>query len=63
MSSDTLNEMDTLNETMDTLNEKLSNCCDYFFRLSEFPDLSGKFIWSFSNSPNLISQQLFASAM
>ena len=44
MSSDTLNEMDTLNETMDTLNEKLSNCCDYFFRHSEFPDLSGKFI-------------------
>ena len=28
--------------TMGTLIEKLSNCCDYFLRLSGFPDLSGK---------------------
>ena len=28
--------------TMDTLVEKLSNCCDYFSRLSGFPDLSGE---------------------
>ena len=28
--------------TMDTLVEKLSNCCDYFLRVSRFPDLSGK---------------------
>ena len=27
---------------MDTLVEKLSNRCDYFSRLSGFPDLSGK---------------------
>ena len=27
---------------MATLAERLSNCCDYFLRLSEFPDLSGK---------------------
>ena len=27
---------------MDTLVEKLSNCCDYFLRLSGFPDLSGQ---------------------
>ena len=27
---------------MDTLVEKLSKCCDYFLRLSGFPDLSGK---------------------
>ena len=27
---------------MDTLVEKLSNCCDYILRLSGFPDLSGK---------------------
>ena len=28
--------------TMDALVEKLSKCCDYFSRLSGFPDLSGK---------------------
>ena len=27
---------------MDTLVENLSNCCDYFLRLSGVPDLSGK---------------------
>ena len=28
--------------TMGTCVEKLSNCCDYFLRLSGFPELSGK---------------------
>ena len=28
--------------TMDTLVEKISNCCDYFSRLSGFPDFFGK---------------------
>ena len=28
--------------TMDTLVEKLSNCCDYFSRLSAYPDLFRK---------------------
>ena len=27
---------------MDTLVEKLANCINYFWRLSGFPDLSGK---------------------
>ena len=46
--------------TIGTLVEKLSNCCDNFFRFSEFPDLSGKFFLILINSPNLITQQYFA---
>ena len=31
---------------MDTIVEKPSNCCDYFSRLSGFPNLFGKYFWS-----------------
>ena len=48
---------------MGTLVGKLSNCCDYFFRLSRFPDLSGKVFLSLLNAPNLITQQCFARAI
>ena len=49
---------------MDKLIEKLSKCCNYFSKLSGFPDLSlAKYFRSLLNSPNLIIQQCFAIAM
>ena len=48
---------------MDTFIEEPSKCCDYFLKLSGFPNLSGKVFLMTLNSPNLINQQVFARAM
>ena len=48
---------------MGTLVEQLLNFCDYFFRPSGLTDLSGKYFQSLLNSPNLITQQYFVTAM
>ena len=45
---------------MGALVEKLWNYCDYFWRFSEFPDLSGEVFLKYLNSPNSITKQCFA---
>ena len=48
---------------MGTLVEKFSNCWNYFWSLSGFPDLSGEVILITLSSPYLIIQQCLAIAM
>ena len=48
---------------MGTFVEELSNCCDYFLRLSGFPNLSGKVCLITFKFSYLNFQQYFAEPM
>ena len=47
---------------MGTLVEKLSNCYNYFLRLSEFPDLSGKVFFIFYKLSKLDYSTIFQNS-